>query len=183
MSSSSMWKVLLLLRNPRTKKATLFVCLLLVMLGGINLQLTLRTQKLLHQWVMTHTGNAAQWKTFCFSPKQWNQWSEEQKKEFHVDGIWYDTKEISWDNNQVRVLAKADKWENIFKDLISCLPENPTRQKSIEPLTLVWKYLLPPGFSSAPAFTFKDVSLEFPILVYPLISTDLESIFKPPICN
>ncbi|MBM3427847.1 MAG: hypothetical protein FJX95_03585 [Bacteroidetes bacterium] len=153
------------------------------MSGDINLQLTLRTQKLLHQWVMTHTGNAAQWKTFSFSSTQWSQWNEEQKKEFHVDGIWYDTKEISWDNNQVRVLAKADKWENIFKDLIPCPPENPMSQKSIEPLTVVWKYLLPPGFSSSLAFTSKEESLQFPNLAFPLISTDLKSIFKPPICN
>lgn len=178
-----MWKVLLLLRNPKTEKATLFVCMVLVMLGGINLQLTLRTQKLLHQWVMTHTGNAEQWETFYFSPTQWNQWSADQKKEFHVNGVWYDTKEISWKNNRVLVLAKADKWENIFKDLIPCIPENPTRNKSMEILTLVWKYMLTPGFSSVHPFTFKDVSLNFPIIVYHLVSTDLESIFKPPICN
>ncbi len=178
-----MWKVLLLLRNPRTKKATLFICLLLVMLGGINLQLTLRTQKLLHQWVMTHTGNAAQWKTFSFSPTEWKQWSAEQKKEFHVDGIWYDTKEISCDNGQVLVLAKADKWENIFKDLIRCLPENPPNQKSNEPSWASWKYLLPHAFSCKSAFPVQKAIMTYPTRVFVLQPAFLESIFKPPIGN
>jgi hypothetical protein len=152
-------------------------------MGGVNLQWTLRTQKLLHQWVMTHTGNAAQWKTFQFSSLQWNHRDAEEKKEFQVDGIWYDTKEISWDNNQVRVLAKADKWENIFKDLIPCLPEHSSNKNLLDLSTLGWKYLPTHVFSFLIIHPLTIEMIPFPSTVCHIKSTFLESIFKPPICN
>lgn len=152
-------------------------------MGGINLQWTLRTQKLLHQWVMTHTGNASQWKTFQFSSFQWNQKDAEEKKEFQVDGIWYDAKEISWDNGQVHVLAKADKWENIFKDLIPCIPEHSSKKNLLDHSSVIWKYLypnvLPYLIIHPPVFE----ATRFPSIIYLIKSTCMDSIFKPPIYN
>lgn len=132
---------LLLFPFLRKSKFTILITLIILALGGLNLQLILRTQKLFHQWISLNSTDTGQWRNFSFSNSEWNQKTDEEKKEFQVDEVWYDIKEVIYKNGNIVVVAKADKWENIFKDLIS---ENNGDDDSKNNLPLAhfkWKYV------------------------------------------
>jgi hypothetical protein len=132
---------LLLLPFLRKSKFSIFIILLLIALGGLNLQLILRTQKLFHQWISLNSTDTGQWRNFSFSTLEWNQKTDEEKKEFQVDDVWYDIKDVIYKNGNIVVVAKADKWENIFKDIITENERDDDSQNHLPQAHFKWKYV------------------------------------------
>ena len=132
-----------LLLPPFLKKSkfSIFIILILIALGGLNLQLILRTQKLFHQWISLNSTDTGQWRNFSFSTPEWNQKTDEEKKEFQVDDGWYDIKEVIYKKGNIVVVAKADKWENIFKDLITENEHEDDPQNHLPQAHFKWKYV------------------------------------------
>jgi hypothetical protein len=167
----------------KSKKISLFLSLVLITLGGMNLQLVIRTQKLLHQWVTTHCSNSGQQTLFTFSNDEWELMSSEEKKEFEKDGVWYDTQDIAKQEYHVQVTAKADKWENIFKQLLPSSDQTTSQHPAIASSHWLWKYL-PIGPT---ALLTKQMDVMTLPKVYWTIQkihpAYLFSILKPPIDN
>lgn len=136
-----MLRGLLLFPFLRKSKFSIFIILIILALGGLNLQLILRTQKLFHQWISLNSTNTGQWRNFTFSNSEWNQKTNEEKKEFQVDDVWYDIKEVIYKNGNIVVVAKADKWENIFKDLITENEREDDSQNHLPQAHFKWKFV------------------------------------------
>lgn len=154
--------------------------MIFIALGGLNLQLIIRTQKLLHQWICLHTNDDESCHSFTFSAETWRQKSEEEKQEFQRDGIWYDIKEIVTKDNIILVIAKADKWENLFKKLITEQSSDRDAKKDISSPLSKWKYI-------SSDFSL-DVCVQWPIYIshsiknqkLQLLSNYLFFLFRPP---